>query len=308
MLTVPTRLTTLGHEVDTSPDAFGELVASNDLLDDPPALRQRMDEQGYIFLRGYLDRDHVMAAREEVCRRLVKMGAIDDSRPLMDAIARPGAEAFFKPNDITVGNEPLMTLLYSGRMIAFYELLLGGSVRHFDYTWFRSQGPDAKGTSPHRDVVYMGRGSQRLHTTWTPIGDVGLDEGPLMIMPRSHRIDKLRENYGKIDVDAVCSNRTDADGKPKLQSPTFGALSRNPVRLRRNLGLPWLTTEFKAGDMLAFTIHTIHCSLDNRSQRIRLSSDSRYQPADEPADERWISIDGKPPVTHGENAHREMIC
>lgn len=44
MLTAPANLTTLGHELDTSPQAFGELVASNDLLDDPPALRQRMAE------------------------------------------------------------------------------------------------------------------------------------------------------------------------------------------------------------------------------------------------------------------------
>jgi hypothetical protein len=128
-----------------------------------------------------------------------------------------------------------------------------------------------------------------------------------MIMPRSHRIEKLRENYCKLDTDAVCSNRTTADGKPKMQSPTFGALSRNPVRLRANLGLPWLTTNFKAGDMLAFNIHLVHTSLDNQSRRIRLSSDSRYQPASEPADERWVRIDGKPPIAHGKS-FREMIC
>jgi hypothetical protein len=32
---------------------------------------------------------------------------------------------------------------------------------------------------------------------------------------------------------------------------------------------------------------THHCSLDNQSNRIRLSTDSRYQLASEPMDERW---------------------
>ena len=39
-----------------------------------------------------------------------------------------------------------------------------------------------------------------------------------------------------------------------------------------------------------FGMFTLHCSLDNRSpeNRIRLSTDTRYQLASEPADERWI--------------------
>jgi hypothetical protein len=48
---------------------------------------------------------------------------------------------------------------------------------------------------------------------------------------------------------------------------------------------------------------TLHCSLDNQSpvNRIRLSSDSRYQLASEPADERWI---GEEPIAHGPAAQR----
>ena len=46
-----------------SPDAFGELRDSNDLLDDSPALRERMAEDGYLLLRDYLDLAWVMDAR-----------------------------------------------------------------------------------------------------------------------------------------------------------------------------------------------------------------------------------------------------
>jgi ectoine hydroxylase-related dioxygenase (phytanoyl-CoA dioxygenase family) len=54
-----------------------------------------------------------------------------------------------------------------------------------------------------------------------------------------------------------------------------GSLSHNPFKLRQNLGGRRLTTEFRAGDLLAFSVHLVHASLDNQSDRIRLS-DSRY--------------------------------
>ena len=53
---------------------------------------------------------------------------------------------------------------------------LGGEVRHFDYTWLRSIGP-GKGTASHCDSVYMNRGTQRLFTTWVPLGDVDFTLG-----------------------------------------------------------------------------------------------------------------------------------
>ena len=50
---------------------------------------------------------------------------------------------------------------------------------------------------------------------------------------------------------------------------------------------------------------TVHAGLDNRSDRVRLSSDSRYQPASKPADERWI---GPNPIAHGAAGRRGKIC
>jgi ectoine hydroxylase-related dioxygenase (phytanoyl-CoA dioxygenase family) len=84
-----------------------------------------------------------------------------------------------------------------------------------------------------------------------------------------------------------------------------GWLSNNPAKLRNALGGRWLTAEFRAGDVLIFSIYTVHASIDNKSDRVRLSSDSRYQLATEAVDERWI---GENPVGHGPNAKRGMIC
>jgi len=80
-----------------------------------------------------------------------------------------------------------------------------------------------------------------------------------------------------------------------------GWLSKDPVSLRAHLGGRWLTAEYRAGDLVIFTVQTVHASLDNRSNQIRLSTDTRYQLASEPVDERWI---GPKPIGHGPEAKR----
>lgn len=299
LLTLP-RLTAQGRDLDTSPEAFGELRPSMDVIDDADALRARMQEDGYLYLPGYLDRDEVLDVRAVLTSRLANAGLLDEHYPVSQAIARPDHAAYFMP-ELAHDNPKLMTLLYAGRMMAFYERLLGGPVRHFDFTWMRSVGPGG-GTAPHCDVVYMGRGTPNLYTAWTPLGDVPYDVGGLMILENSHRNERLRAGYGTKDVDSYCTNHNNMRA---TGSRSFGALTHNPVRLRERLGGRWLSAPFQAGDLLTFSVFTVHASLDNHSREIRLSSDTRYQLASEPADERWI---GENPIGHGDKAARQLIC
>ena len=204
-------------------------------------------------------------------------------------------------------NAELLHVLYDGPMMALFEQLVGGDVLHFDYTWFRAVSP-GRGTPPHMDIVYMGRGTQRLYTAWTPIGDVPLETGGLIVLEHSHKHDRLNAGYGSKDVDTFCENRRDPGftqmgGGGNIRAG--GALSNNPVKLRERLGGRWLTADFRAGDVLIFSVFLVHASLDNHSQSIRLSSDSRYQSASEPADHRWI---GPNPIAHGPEGKRGMIC
>jgi ectoine hydroxylase-related dioxygenase (phytanoyl-CoA dioxygenase family) len=56
----------------------------------------------------------------------------------------------------------------------------------------------------------------------------------------------------------------------------------------------WLTAEYRMGDVLIFSIYTMHASTDNRSESaVRLSSDTRYQLASEPVDPRWVGADAR---------------
>ena len=108
-----------------------------------------------------------------------------------------------------------------------------------------------------------------------------------------------------MDVDSYCANKRTAALYASGKKYWSGALSRNPVSLRSRYGSRWLSTEFKAGDVLIFSMFTIHASLDNHSSAIRLSTDSRYQLASEPVDERWV---GSNPIGHSLAGRRSRIC
>jgi len=301
-------LTALGKPLDMQPASFGELRPANELLPDPVALRARLAEDGYLFLRNYLDRDQLAAARQFIIDRLADRGLIDDQFPRATAVTKPGTPGVWAPAELAMQNPALRAVLYTGPMLEFYERLLGGAVRHYDFTWLRSVPGGGAGTYPHCDVVYMGRGTFNLYTSWTPLGDIARALGGLMILEGAHRQQAKLRHYLNRDVDAFCTNRPDGDdiaaGRKQWQD-WDGRLSSDPVRLREKLGGRWLTTDFALGDVLVFGMATVHASLDNHTNRFRLSSDSRYQLASEPVDERWV---GTAPVGHGPAGKRGRIC
>ena len=285
------ELTSHGYVFDPRPTAFGELRDANALLNDVDALRERYQEDGYLLLRCFLDRDLVMAARRELASKLDSVGLIDRRYPVEEAIysgsnaqlSRIDRKAYAK--DLRNG-PALREVVRRGKIMAFYEQFLGGVVRTLDYIWVRNVRVGAA-TGCHVDWVYMGRGTRNLYTTWIPMGDVPLVDGPLAILEGSHRIDELRNTYGAIDVD-----------RDKDHPYVGGWLTKDVTSVQARYGGRWLTTEFEAGDVLLFGMFLLHCSLDNKSpsNRIRLSTDTRYQLASEPADERWI---GEEPFGHG---------
>ena len=282
--------TSCKNKFDLSPDKFGELRSSNDLLTNPDAFRQRMAEDGYLLLRSFLDKSKVRAARNELLVKMERNGSVDD-----DYLKREGVDLSLKLEVNTKSfreGDAVRTLTQSGEMMAFYDLFFAEPTRALDFIWVRMVGAGAA-TGCHFDWVYMGRGSKKLHSSWTPLIDVPKIGGALAVLKGSHQFSELISTYGSIDVDDELSNKK------------FGGwYTQDPLEVQNQFGGQWQTTDFEAGDLLIFSMHTMHCSLDNRwpDNRIRLTLDTRYQPASEPADERWI---GDNPVAHGPAAKRK---
>jgi len=272
---------TMGQQEMELPGKYlGRLREANEILADVEALRERMQEDGYLLIRGLFEREQVLAARQQIVEALVREGQIDTSRPLLDAYAAPGKRGGFKGGENECTAAPaFQELVSSPPIMRFFDRFLGGPSRGYDYKWMRIIGPGSN-TGAHYDVVYMGRGTQNLYTCWTPLGDVSLELGPLALLVGPPRFDHVKETYRRRDVD---------------RDHVTGWFSNDPVELVDTFGGQWQTSEFQAGDVLIFTMFTMHASINNTSDRFRISSDARYQLASDPIDERWV---GPKPKAH----------
>lgn len=257
---------------------LGELRASNELLADLPALRARFAEDGYLLIRGLHDREEVLAARRQMLEKVAAAGGIDPAHPMMDAVIRHGGE---NAGDLTQV-PAFQHLVAAPRLMRFFSDFLGGPALTYDFKWLRLI-PTGVDTGAHYDIVYMGRGTENVLTCWTPLGAVPYEQGPLAICVGSHRAEgfaKLRATYGRMDVD---------------RDRVGGWFSNEPLEVGEKFGCRWASAEFQPGDALIFGMFTMHASLVNLSDRYRLSSDTRYQLASEPVDERWV---GAKPIGH----------
>lgn len=274
-----------GQALEMNAEALGELTPANDLLDDAERLKTRMREAGYLFFRGLIDPEVVQAAREEILLKFATIGEIDPTQPIDEAIHLPDApldrvnlRAF---SQSVRSGLAYRRLVLHPRLLRVHEMLLGGEVRAYDFRWPRFARP-GEGCGIHCDGPYMSRGTRQIFSSWIPVGRVTREEGALMILERGPDHERLLTDYLNADADK--------DG--------LEWLSTRPAECRRQFGSRWLTADFEAGDVLCFGMDTVHGALDNCSVagRCRLSSDTRYQLAADPLDERW---NGDDPVAHG---------
>ncbi|MCL4505299.1 MAG: phytanoyl-CoA dioxygenase family protein [Chloroflexi bacterium] len=268
------------REMELGGRFLGELRDANALLGDMQALRLRMQEDGYLLLRKLHDPAAIKAARRVILQNLNQNGQIDRNRSLDDAMIAPNARGSFLggAKAVTHAGE-FLSVVEAPQLMHFFSDFFGPPALTYDYKWLRCVG-HGDFTGAHYDIVYMGRGTQNLYTLWTPLGDVSYEKGPLAILYGSQHFDRIKETYGKMDVD---------------RDHVTGSFSNDPVEMTERYGGRWLTTEFEMGDALIFGMYTMHGSLNNTTHQFRISCDTRYQRADEPVDERWV---GEKPIAH----------
>jgi ectoine hydroxylase-related dioxygenase (phytanoyl-CoA dioxygenase family) len=254
-------------------------------------LRARLDEDGYLFIRNLLDRDEVGHGRADL---LAHAGELTQTYPM--------------------ASEPMQRVIHGPRIMRFFDDLFQTGARGYDFIWLRHQ-PPGHGIPPHCDTVFMGRGTPDVLTAWIPFGDLPIRAGGLMILEDSHRTSQTRlADYLRQDVDSYCENGPNA---AKVTSGAMrwehwrdrtdwnGEITEDPHQLARDWNARWLTADYRMGDVLIFTLRTVHAGTDNEIDPLRLSTDSRYQPANQPIDERWI---GEHPIGHGLEAKQGRIC
>ena len=289
-----------GVAIHLGEEAHGSPVWSN--RDEAAGvLAERLRDDGYLFLPGFFDAQAVQAAQGLMAQRLAAAGRLHPDHEVSELVARPGLTQTGL-DGLTDQHPQLTELLYGASTLAFFTALFGGPARHFDFTWSRAFGPGL-GTAAHCDVVFMGRGTSGVVTMWTAWCDVPVHVGGLAILHGSHRDHESLRSYRRLDVDTYCENLGES---PVASHGAGGSLPCDDANeLRERLAGRWLFTDYRAGDVIVFGMGTVHASLDNASLQLRLSTDTRYQLASEPVDERWV---GPNPLGHGLAAQRGTIC
>jgi len=262
------------------PDALmGELPDSTALLDRPTALRERLAADGFLYLKGVLDKELVAAARAEVLQRLVAVGEV--AEPASEAIATGTSRrdeliedrgVFWK----SVSEGPMLRALSHGAaMNRIMQLVVGDPVRPQDYMFLRT-GARGRATGLHFDYPFFTRAHDQVYTVWLPIGDVPVTDGPLVVVEGS--------NYFSDLIDPMMGFDVARDNSRKA------TLDQDAVTLAQQRGARLLTRNFEAGDIAVFGMYTLHGSLENYSSvnRVRLSCDVRWQPLSLPLDTRYF--------------------
>ena len=253
-------------------------------VDHGTVLLQSIEDDGYVLLRGVLDRDTVFSAREEVFQKLQQVGEVRP--PAIDGISTGESrrrEIVGDLNDFWCSvseGVALRRVTHGHRLHELMGLVLGGPSRAHDLIYLR---PAAVGRSTrlHYDFPFFARRSLRIYTAWIPIGDIPRTDGSLVIVEGSNRFSDLIDPIRQYDY------QSDHSDQVIQQAAYEKPNSTDPITFVQQRGTRLLSADFRAGDLLIFSGFTLHGSLDNCSEigRIRLSCDLRYQLEVDPFDD-----------------------
>jgi 1-deoxypentalenic acid 11beta-hydroxylase len=239
----------------------GSFRVANDLLGSPEQLKERFADEGYLFFRGVLDLDQVLAVKRDLVRALAEQGVV---KPGAAEPIWTGAR-LDRIDDVALYSQSSFQELSEGTARRLAEKVFGEPAFMFKNPNIRYSLPDHSQyvTPAHQDLFFI-RGTTTFCTMWIPLIDLDETMGGLVVAAGSHKRG-LREHAEQQDV----------------YSYVFRGRRQKGVPLA-DIDEPWLTTDYHPGDALLFHNLTLHWALPNRSDRIRLSIDTRAQPAAAP--------------------------
>lgn len=199
-----------------------------------------LKEDGYVLLRGFLDSVQVRDASTSVQTFLSQKFK--------------GKRGVLLTGCKEVTHSAVMSKVTEAPALhGLFRKFFRAPARCFDTKWLRSTAC-GQFTTAHSDAFFFrGHLHTQMYTCWIPLGDVDYGDGPLVLCPGSHKV----RGYERFRPDEL------------------------PTGLHLFLRQPsthWVTTSFKAGDVVIFDIKTVHASLPNTNASSRISVDTRWLP------------------------------
>ncbi|HET6917352.1 MAG TPA: phytanoyl-CoA dioxygenase family protein [Acidimicrobiales bacterium] len=277
---MPTTLTSNGAPVPFDSQHFAPLRDSSDAAEDPGELRKRYLDDGYLYLRTYLDPARSIGMRATYFSLFdpgylspgsspaegVFSGRLPEGLPAHGVEGHP-AHTFVRGDDFErFASQPELGNLAEVVLAGPVQRLPRSIVRHFDRASRRA-------SRAHTDFTYLDEGSDRLVTMWVPFGDCPLATGGLVYLEGSHRMD-----------DSELAPLRAVTDRPGDARP----LSHDLAWVAESTGRRWLWADYQAGDVAVHSPHMVHASLDTGTDAMRLSADIRFVREGDRVDPRWL--------------------
>lgn len=272
-------LTSNGYILDTSPHRLGELTPVPDReRTDREALWRRLRRDGYLYLPRALAPDEVLAFRRYYFDQLADTGLVRAGTPAGAGVVGDGEVDLARLRHVLfrqiVPGAEYDRFCRQPAVRDWYEWFLGDRTHLHRRRIIRHVRPGERGvgtaTQAHYDLVYLREGTDRVLSSWIPLGDCPVYRGGLVYLAGSHHWTMAEEQAGR------------------LRHPAASITADLPA-LAEQRDARWLLADYAAGDMVVHSAYVVHAALDNIDPDgvIRLSTDIRYQRAGEPIDWRW---------------------
>lgn len=253
-------------------DVLRPFRVSNDAIDDPPELRRRIDDEGYLFLKRLQDKDKMMALRRDMLQVIADGGWLAEGTDPIDGIAdvsKQCTEGDVTYTDVYHRVYSLESFHRSGHwpeVVGTIGKIVDGHVLPHPMKVARLWFPQyTEHTTPvHQDYVHF-QGSFDTYTCWAPVGDCPIELGPLALIPGSHKVGRVMGHHFSLGAGALAIPEKELTGE-------------------------WACSDFEVGDSLIFPSLTVHQALPNVTEdRMRVSLDNRYQAFGRPIAEQMLT-------------------
>jgi ectoine hydroxylase-related dioxygenase (phytanoyl-CoA dioxygenase family) len=256
-------------------DSLPELRTSNDARNDAVELRQRLEEDGYLFFRQLLDPDRLLNLRREMLTLMQKGGWLIEGTDPIDGIANPTARSTEGDAEYTdvyhevYKLESFHRIAHSPNVLELLDQIRGCPMMPQPQKVARLWFPKfTEHTTPiHQDFVHF-QGTHDNLTCWSPVGECPIELGGLAVLRGSHKVKRVLDHHFSLGA---------------------GSLHVDPAEHAELTG-EWQTTNYEVGDTLIFPALTIHRALPNLTEdRLRVSLDNRYQRVSDPIAEHMLN-------------------
>lgn len=286
------ELVSNGYTLSKSQDRLGWLRPT-DANRPVGEIWEQFKAQGYVWLKQMLDRKAVLDFRRQFFQAYAEAGLLipgsDPQDGLYSGVREESGFARRKLTEITRWAD-YEAFCLSAPIREFYRAVLGGPVYLHKRKLIRYTLPkDPHCTGAHYDLVYLRAGTERVYTSWIPIGDTPAEMGGLIYLEGSDSWGRRQEaEFSRLNADLPEEQRLSAYNKNMTDT---GWLTKDLPALADRMGTRWLAADYEAGDMMvhsAFMIHAATVNVDPRGV-IRLSTDIRYQLVSDEIDKRWAT-------------------